>query len=163
MNAPFKARDIAEHFLAFANECGSFISNLKLQKLLYYAQAWHLAIYKHPLFPEKFQAWVHGPVIPELYHTYKVFGSKPIEAESVAKLQCDQEIQDFLDELVDEYFDLDAYTLELLTHREDPWKNARNGLSPDAPSSAVISEDEMEAYYRTRLISSSASQHNGES
>jgi len=151
MDVPFNAQNIADHFLAVANECGSFISNLKLQKLIYYAQAWHLAIYDHPLFPEKFQAWVHGPVIPELYRTYKVFGSKPIVAENAVRLNCDQETQDFFDELIDEYFGIDAYTLELLTHREDPWKNARKGLAPDVPSSEVINEDDMKNYYRARL------------
>lgn len=62
--------DIAKHFIRFANEEGSFISNLKLQKLVYYAQAWHLAIHGTPLFEEDFEAWVHGPVIPSLYQKY---------------------------------------------------------------------------------------------
>ena len=93
----FKAQNIADHFLAVANECGSFISNLKLQKLLYYAQAWHLAIYDTRLFPERFQAWVHGPVIPEIYHRYKEFGPRPIIDESVEKLRCSDEVQEFHD------------------------------------------------------------------
>ena len=52
--------------------------NLKLQKLVYYAQAWHLALRDVPLFEEDFEAWVHGPVIPALYQEYKKFGWRPI-------------------------------------------------------------------------------------
>ena len=65
-------RDVAEYFLALANETGGTITNLKLQKLVYYAQAWHLANFDKPLFDAKFEAWVHGPVIPGLYEEYRV-------------------------------------------------------------------------------------------
>jgi len=54
---------IANYFIYVANETGSYLSNLKLQKLLYYAQAWHLALYGISLFDEEFEAWIHGPVI----------------------------------------------------------------------------------------------------
>lgn len=70
--------NVADFFIHLANETGSYISNLKLQKLVYYAQAWHLAIYATPLFEEDFEAWVHSPVIPALYREYKSFGWQPI-------------------------------------------------------------------------------------
>ena len=70
--------DIADYFVRLANETGDYISNLKLQKLVYYAQAWYLAISDEALFEEDFEAWVHGPVIPELYQEYKSFGWRPI-------------------------------------------------------------------------------------
>jgi uncharacterized phage-associated protein len=60
------AQEVANYFIRRAHDSGEFISNLKLQKLLYYSQAWHLAIFDRRLFPERFQAWVHGPVIPTL-------------------------------------------------------------------------------------------------
>jgi uncharacterized phage-associated protein len=66
-----RATDIADYFVWLANDTGSFVSNLQLQKLVYYAQAWHLALYDRPLFEDDFQAWVHGPVIPELFDKYK--------------------------------------------------------------------------------------------
>ena len=146
-----KAQDVAYHFLATANECGSFISNLKLQKLLYYAQAWHLAIFDAKLFSEKFEAWVHGPVIPAIYHRYKEYGTKPILEENAEKLSLDTERESFFEELIQEYFGLDAYTLELLTHREDPWLNARKGIPPFQPSKKKISELDMKQYYGNRL------------
>ena len=60
----------------------SDISNLKLQKLIYYAQAFHLAIYELPFFDEDFEAWTHGPVCPEIYHKYKHYKSSPIPLTS---------------------------------------------------------------------------------
>src|SRR5260221_3271487 len=81
--------DVADYFIRLANETGSFISNLKLQKLVYYAQAWHLGIKGAPLFQEDFQAWVHGPVIPELYQKYKSFAWQPIVTDVTASLPTD--------------------------------------------------------------------------
>ncbi len=74
----FSCFEIADYFIWLANNTGSFISNLKLQKLVYYAQAWYLAIHDQPLFNEEFEAWIHGPVIPVLYQKYKTFSWKPI-------------------------------------------------------------------------------------
>ena len=62
-------QDVANYFLSLCDEdAGDLISNLKLQKLVYYAQGFHLAISGEPLFDEKIMAWEHGPVIPQLYH-----------------------------------------------------------------------------------------------
>ncbi|HUZ03805.1 MAG TPA: type II toxin-antitoxin system antitoxin SocA domain-containing protein, partial [Acidobacteriaceae bacterium] len=58
------ASDIAKYFIASFQKKNKAISNLKLQKLLYYAQAWHLALYGSPLFSDSIEAWVHGPVVP---------------------------------------------------------------------------------------------------
>jgi uncharacterized phage-associated protein len=75
MVSPF---EVANYFIWLANETGSFLSNLKLQKLVYYAQAWHLALEESPLFEEDFEAWIHGPVLPTLYQKYESFSWKPI-------------------------------------------------------------------------------------
>lgn len=131
--------DVADYFIWLANETGSFISNLKLQKLVYYAQAWHLALYDAPLFQEDFQAWVHGSVIPVLYQKYKFFGWQPILA--IASPENSKEAWDFLDEVAKEYFACDAYELEQMTHVEAPWKQARGNLLPDASSDATIQKE----------------------
>ncbi|PSB68506.1 hypothetical protein C7B61_00490 [filamentous cyanobacterium CCP1] len=140
--------DIANYFIWLANETGSFISTLKLQKLVYYAQAWHLALYGNPLFEEDFQAWVHGPVVPALYQKYKSFGWQPILEETVPKLS--ENIFEFLDEVAEEYFACDAYELEQMTHAEAPWNWARGDLPLDAPSDAVIKKEWMKEYYGAR-------------
>ncbi|MEG4586311.1 NACHT domain-containing protein [Microcoleus sp. MOSTC5] len=146
------ASKLADYYIWFANDVGSYLSNHKLQKLLYYAQAWYLAFEDKPLFDEDFQAWVHGPTIPALFYEYKEqFGFKPILKE-VKKPEFPQEVQEFLDELSDDYFFRDAYELELMVRREDPWIKARGELPRDEPCHAIISKELMKAYYKTRVI-----------
>jgi uncharacterized phage-associated protein len=140
--------NVADYFIWLANETGSFISNLKLQKLVYYAQAWHLALYDTPLFQEDFQAWIHGPVIPVLYQKYKLLGWQPILEDANPELP--QEVQEFLDEVAQEYFACDAYELEQMTHAETPWNLARGNLPPDEPSNEVIQKQWMKEYYGSR-------------
>jgi uncharacterized phage-associated protein len=147
------AQTIAEYVLWTAHESGSFISNLKLQKLLYYIQAWHLSVFRRPLFPEKFQAWPHGPAIPEIYRRYKHYGWRNID-EAVDCPSLEPTVTRFIEEVLDEYGPLDARRLESLTHREDPWIEARNGLEDAEPCSNEISEGTMEQYYRQRLVDS---------
>jgi uncharacterized phage-associated protein len=141
--------DIAEYFIKLANSTGSFISNLKLQKLVYYAQAWHLALHDEPLFREDFEAWVHGPVIPSLYKKYEKFGWHPIEQEVEPDLPT--EVREFLDEVSQEYFACDAYELEQMIHIEAPWNQARDGLPADAPSNSVIRQEWIKEYFQKRV------------
>ena len=140
--------DIAAYFIDLANQTGATVSNLKLQKLVYYSQAWHLAIHGTPLFEEDFQAWVHGPVIPVLYQKYKAFGWQPIQDDASPNLP--EKVWSFLSEVSEEYFDCDAYELEQMTHIEAPWNQARGDLRPDAPSNAVIEKEWMKEYYGAR-------------
>ncbi|NJL22264.1 MAG: SocA family protein [Leptolyngbyaceae cyanobacterium SM1_3_5] len=145
--------DVANYFIWLANSTGSFVSNLKLQKLVYYAQAWHLALYGEPLFQEDFEAWVHGPVIPNLYHEYKGFGWKPIQKDVEKKYikdTFDESTLAFLEEVAEAYFSYDAYALERMTHVESPWISARNGVSIDTLSCEVISKESMKEYYSSR-------------
>jgi len=143
---------VADYFIALSNETHDLITNLKLQKLTYYAQAWHLAIRNVPMFDEDFEAWVHGPVLPALYNQYKPFSWKPILREDIPSFSelenhFDESTKQFLSDLCDEYFGLSAYQLESLTHNEAPWKNARAGIPEDQPSSAIIKKEDMQLYY----------------
>lgn len=141
--------DIANYFIWLANETGSFLSNLKLQKLVYYAQAWHLALFEKPLFEDDFEAWIHGPAIPKLYQKYKKFGWHPIDEEVKPELSPD--IVNFLDEVANEYFACDTYELEKMTHIEAPWQQARGNLLADEPSHAIIEKAWIEEYYAARV------------
>ena len=145
-----KVQDIADYFIWLANYTGSFISNLKLQKLVYYAQAWYLAIHDKPLFDEDFEAWIHGPVIPELYKEYCGFKWKPILKE-VEEPKFSEEIRKFLDEVTDVYFGLDAYELEQMTRSEAPWIEARGYLPTDASCNEIISKESMREYFKPRV------------
>ncbi len=126
--ADYSCQDVANFFICFANETGSFISNLKLQKLTYYAQAWHLANFGEPIFDEDFQAWVHGPVIYSLWKSYNKYGYLPI-TEKPDCPEFEAPTKGLLDEVASVYFPLDAYELELMSHKEDPWVNARIGFA----------------------------------
>lgn len=144
------AHETACYVLWYGREHGEPISNLKLQKLLYYAQAWHLALYDRPLFTERLEAWVHGPAVPPVYGAFKEWGWKPIEAD-VKVPDCDKETRAHLDEVLDVYGGLTAVYLEKLTHQEEPWLKARIGLAPDEPSNNIISHNDMRNFYRARV------------
>jgi uncharacterized phage-associated protein len=124
------------------------VNNLKLQRLLYYAQAWHLGLYGTPLFPEKFEAWMTGPLIPELYWRFKPHGIRPIpEPAVVPELPC--EVAEFLTTIADDYLEIDEYHLDEMTTSEEPWRAARVGLDRSDPSNNQISEDEMRVYFQS--------------
>lgn len=75
----FSPKAVANHILLLAKQEGVDVSPMKLQKIVYYAHGWHLAIRKAPLLNTTVEAWQYGPVIPDLYHTFKEFGNSPIE------------------------------------------------------------------------------------
>ena len=144
------AQEVANYFIRRAHDSGSFISNLKLQKLLYYAQAWHLAIFDRRLFPERFQAWAHGPVIPTLYAAYRQYGWKNVDADP-PEPKFDDQTRSFLGEFLDEYGPLDAFRLEWLAHHDDPWLKARGNLPAGAQCTNLIDEHLMKRTYRSKL------------
>jgi uncharacterized phage-associated protein len=148
-NVVTDADAIALYFIDRAHKSGSFLTNLKLQKLLYYAQGWHLGLYGVPLFTDRIEAWVHGPVVPPLYRKYKNYGWNNIDGDVIAPTLNDP-IAAFLEELCKVYFHRDAYELELMTHRETPWTDARKGLPPEANSEAEITQESMKAYFAKR-------------
>jgi uncharacterized phage-associated protein len=147
--------DIADYFIALSNETGSLITNLKLQKLVYYTQAWHLAMFETPIFAEEFEAWIHGPVLPDLFYQYKGTYYRPIErndlnAESMAFLRkkFGKTLSNLIENVVEEYFGMESYALEQTTHAEEPWLKARKNLPQDAPSHEIISKESMKKYYQ---------------
>lgn len=147
---------IADYFILRARETGEPITHLKLQKLVYYAQAWYLALNGKRLFNGDFQAWVHGPVSRDLYNRFRGFAWKPIDDE-ISEPSLPDDIREHLEEVWEVYGGFTAFDLERITHEEDPWLRARAGLPPDANCENVISDEDMKSYYRRRLEQSSAS------
>ena len=147
-------KEIANFFVAFGNEAGETITNLRLQKLVYYAQAWHLANFETPLFQHDFEAWVHGPVIKDLYHENKKYGFSPIESNvtlgDISKILPEDKFE-FVKEVADIYLNFTAYELEKMTHQETPWIQARKGVSEDEICSNVISKESMLEYYASKI------------
>lgn len=147
-NADRRPFETADFLLGECRERGEAISNLKLQKLLYYAEAWSLALFDRSLFDEDFRAWVHGPVLLSQYHRFKDFKWQPITA-AVDIPAFDEALTTHLNEIVDVFGSEPAVALELMTHRERPWIEARDGLAPTAPGSAIISKATMRDFYRS--------------
>lgn len=150
---------LSDYFIALSNESGNLISNLQLQKLMYYAQAWHLAKFKTRLINRDFEAWVHGPVIPDVYHYYKNNGwmaivRKDLDQQKINEFESELDAKqlELLNAVVEEYFVLPAFQLEKMTHSEDPWLIARGDLPKDAISSKVISNEDIIKYYGKFLI-----------
>lgn len=138
---------VADFLLVESRERGEVLTNLKLQKLAYYAQAWWLAEKDGELFAEDFQAWVHGPVLPSQYHRFKDFQWRPLSVD-VERPVLPEAVVAFLREIVDVFGPESAVSLELMTHRERPWVEARGDLPAEAPSNARISKQTMQAFYR---------------
>jgi uncharacterized phage-associated protein len=140
---------VAEALINLSHDKKDPISNLKLQKLLYYSQAWYLAFFKKPLFDEEIQAWVHGPVVPRVFSRYRVCRWSPIPAGDTVGVS--EQVGRHIEEIWKAYGKFSAYELERLTHSEKPWKDARGNLPPDASSHNVITKDVMMSYYSSRL------------
>lgn len=145
------AAQVACFFLATVDEdIGDGISNLKLQKLVYYAQAYHLANYDEPLFPEPVEAWEHGPVVPELYHHYKAYGSGHIPAPTdFDPADYDERTTELLDEIWDTFGQYSAWKLRNITHEDRPWIEAH--LNGSRARSRTISHGAMRDFYRAYL------------
>lgn len=119
----------------------------KLEKIVYYAEAWSNTLMGHRLINDtEFEAWVHGPVSRELYNKYKNYGWNLIPKEQ-EDVDISEDVQELLESVWITYGDKNANELEALTHSEDPWKNARLGKKPFEPSDEVIDVESMKKYY----------------
>ena len=119
---------------------------MKLQKLVYYSQAWSLVWDDAPLFPEKIKAWANGPVCPDLYQEHKgLFTVNAIGRGSSAVLQPGQ--RETIDVVLAFYGNKTAQWLSDLTHAEPPWRDARGNLAPHERASVEIPHSAMAEYY----------------
>ena len=141
----------ANFFLSECRERGEVLTNLKLQKLLYYAQAWYLALKDKPLFSEDFEAWVHGPVLPSQYQRFKKSEWRPILDEISSPNIPNDKIISHLTEVVNVFGIETASNLESMTHNEFPWKNARQDIPIEKPSNAIITKESMKSFYKTLI------------
>lgn len=140
-------KSVAEYFIWKSTDAKKPITNKKLQKLVYYAQAWNLVFTKgQSLFPEPIEAWMHGPAIRVLWLKYKRFAYTAINGIN-NKPEIGKKVSSLLDEVWKVYGKYDADYLETLTHSEDPWIEARAGLDTNETSSIVITPDAMRSYY----------------
>ena len=148
----FEAADYLLARAAAEEEGGELISNLKLQKLLYYAQGVHLALHDAALFPEDIQAWMHGPVVPDVYQKYKEHGGEALpspEPGTVDFSRYSEDEKETLDEIYRVFGQFSAWRLREMTHSEAPWvENFREG-----ETHIVIPRETMKRYFKTQLES----------
>lgn len=136
------AHDVAAYIL---RKKGAMTA-MKLQKLVYYCQAWSLVWDEEPLFDEEIQAWVNGPVLPALYQEHR--GQFKVSAWPKGQpARLTQTQRQTVDAVLEYYGDKSSQWLSDLTHREAPWMNARKGLAPGDPSRRKISHAELAEYY----------------
>tara|TARA_B100000678_G_scaffold289465_1_gene300082 strand:+ start:1765 stop:2310 length:546 start_codon:yes stop_codon:yes gene_type:complete len=144
---PLNARAVANQFLDWADQEGVEISNMKLQKMLFFAHADFTVETGRPLLSEAFQAWDYGPVIPQVYRSFSTTGSRSIKARAkifdpltatskIAVLEVDFAGLNYLKSAFQFYCKIGAFTLSDLSHAErGPWEKARElfdaGLNPD--------------------------------
>lgn len=123
-------------------EHGDTISNLKLQKMMYYQQGFHLAYFGTPLFDEDIVAWQYGPVVPSVYKEYKSFESNSISTSKEGISLSDDE-EELFNNVYEEYNQFSAVALMKMTHEETPWKTTE--------INSVISRDKMAAFFKTQI------------
>jgi uncharacterized phage-associated protein len=137
-----RADDVAAYILG---ELGP-MSAMKLQKLAYYSQAWHVVWEEEALFPEQVEAWANGPVVPALYEKHRGLFTIVDWPDGNAHNLAEPEATS-VDAVLEFYGHEKAVWLSELTHREDPWVNARVGLGAGERGNEVIPLDAMAEYY----------------
>ncbi|WP_367402606.1 Panacea domain-containing protein [Kocuria marina] len=138
-----KANDLTAYILDYFD---GPIGTLKLQKLLYYCQAWHLATDGTPLIPDRVEAWKHGPVFPGIYykHAYETALSSWDQGDPSGITGLDRKI---VDSVLEVYGTKSGWALRDLTHSEDPWKNAWEKSQEGRVRNVVIDTDEIRNYF----------------
>ncbi|SOD80968.1 Panacea domain-containing protein [Spirosoma fluviale] len=143
------ARDVAEYILRLADtEVGdNDVTNLKLQKLVYYVQGFHLALHDDAIFPDGIAPWTYGPVVPELYHTYKENAGLPISPtpDYEFSVAFTEEQESLIKEVFNVYGQFSAWKLRDMTHQESPWRDANENGKAD------ISQESMRIFFKQHI------------
>ncbi len=143
---------VANAFIRTAHERSEACSNMKLQKLIYFAHGLHLALGKGPLINDAFEAWKYGPVVPDLYHKFKGYFAGPIPLDH-AYHDRGGALSEFEQALIKKTYDLfgrlSAVRLSEISHEQNsPWAEAYSRGS----ASAVIRNDRIEPYFRQKYV-----------
>ncbi|MDP9356561.1 MAG: DUF4065 domain-containing protein [Chloroflexota bacterium] len=153
------ASDVARYFLGLATDDGDLITNLKMQKLVYYAYAWTLVRNGQKLFDEPIQAWANGPVIPSLYQELKGYRAGPIGEEFLGvdpevdpengvnfdaiAAKFPEDVLETLNGVYEQYMRMSAFDLVIKTHSERPWREARQGLGVTERGEVPIADEDI--------------------
>ena len=122
----YSAIDVAEYIVEYCNAHNYGVSNLKLQKLLYFVQAYFLIASQNACFYEEIEAWDFGPVVPSVYSKFKQFGSTDIPKMPNLYLYSVILEQDkkLINAVIEKFRGYTSTDLVRLTHNQDTWRNA---------------------------------------
>jgi uncharacterized phage-associated protein len=137
-----RAIEAAEYLIWLAHENEDPITNLKLQKLMYYAQGFSLAKLGQPLFDGQIVAWQHGPVVKEIYEHYKGYKSDPLPVNPIRHNRYKGHEKEILEKVYELYGKFSGWALRNITHEEPIWKNAQEN--------ETISPAKLKEYFITR-------------
>lgn len=153
--AKYTALQIARYFIkkGMSEKDIAKLTNLKLQKILYYAQGWYLANFDKPLFDDTIEAWKYGPAIRTVYQEFQDSGSSildvPVEKWEIDEL--DKKTKNFLDDVWEVYKKYSGSDLITLTHSEKPYKDARKNIQEGDYSNVEISQLSMQNFFKEKL------------
>lgn len=152
--------DACDYIILKMTEGQDSLNNIKLQKLLYYVQAWYLAFNEKPLFEdgENFQAWVHGPVNRQIYDRFS--STKSLYADITYDdirdgfdfENLNEDELEHIDVVLELYGKYSGTELEDMTHEEEPWINARTGFRSSQRCEVELNNSDMYTYYSSRLV-----------
>ena len=125
-------------------EYGEVLTNLKLQKLLYYIQGFHLAYFDEPIFDDKIEAWQYGPVVVSLYGQLKKFGNGPVIFPEDEKIKLSKDQKNLISAIFNQIGQYSAWKLVELTHSEAPWRNVR--------IQDEITQESLSVFFKTKII-----------
>lgn len=162
----FAVSDKMLRVIAYVFERLEEVTPLMLQKLLYFIQGISYALMKKPMFSEKCQAWVHGPVFPEVYDMFRDFKYNPIDDARFAIFEGkENELTDeerrVIDLVVNTFGEYSGKVLERITHKEQPWITARKGYGDNIPSSVPISMECINKYFSEKNMEYNFSTEDG--
>ena len=164
-NEGFDGRAVANYVLDFCDARNRHITNLALQKILFFCHAESLAQRKLPLIKQQFEAWQHGPVLQNIYSEFKVFAEKPVTNRATSldsttgkrlptRYDFDADVRQFLDDVLNIYSKLDAWQLVKLSHTEGgPWDKAWNHRGITNPGMRISAQDIVESFNGSSAIS----------
>lgn len=160
-----KAIELSEYVIAYFDNVGDLITNKKLQKLLYYIKAWGIIYFpEEGIIDDDFEAWIHGPVCKDVYQKYKTFVYSPLKIEYEKGISSSEFLNDFklknkesqdkfelIDTVLTKYGVLSSLELELLSHSEEPWIEARGECKPIDNCSNIISEKSIKDFFIKKI------------
>lgn len=149
---------IANTLLEIARKRDIPISPMKLQKLIYFAHGWYVAHLDKPLINEQVEVWPYGPVIPSLYHRFKMYGMSPIpksEISSTIQEPDEENVRGLLEKILDVYGKFSAVQLSAMTHEPDaPWERVNSNYPGPIPKGTDIPLQYIKDYFKGKMATS---------